>query len=101
MKRMKRMKRMTAVVPHFTYDSTLPPTHGYLWPPVLGHLSTLPAGSDVLDVGCGNGAFAMVLSERDFRVCGFDLEPSGVAEAVKLGPDGHFVVASVYNDLLA
>src|SRR4051794_26045144 len=83
------------------YDACPPHTRAYLWDPVLRYLSDLPAASVVLDAGCGNGAFARALIDKQFDVCGVDLEPSGVAEARKLNPGGRFAVSSVYDDLRA
>ncbi len=76
-------------------------TDAYLWPPVLRQLAALPAGSRVLDAGCGNGYFAKHLREQGYDVVGTDLEESGVANARKLCPQVRFEVASVYDDLAA
>jgi 2-polyprenyl-6-hydroxyphenyl methylase/3-demethylubiquinone-9 3-methyltransferase len=72
-------------------------TDAYLWQPVLDLLATLPAGSRVLDAGCGNGYFAKQLHEKGFEVVGIDLEESGITHARKLCPDVRFEVASVYD----
>lgn len=73
----------------------------YVWGPVLRRLAGLPAGSRVLDAGCGNGHFARELRERGLSVCGLDLEESGVLQARRLCPDIRFAVASVYDDIRA
>lgn len=42
----------------------------------------LPAGTSVLDVGCGNGAAALHLADRyGFRVAGVDVDPEQIAAA--------------------
>jgi 2-polyprenyl-6-hydroxyphenyl methylase/3-demethylubiquinone-9 3-methyltransferase len=74
-------------------------TDTYLWQPALRQLASLPAGSRVLDAGCGNGFFAKQLREKGFDVVGMDLEESGVVHARKLCPDVRFEVASVYDNI--
>jgi 2-polyprenyl-6-hydroxyphenyl methylase/3-demethylubiquinone-9 3-methyltransferase len=74
-------------------------TDTYLWQPVLQQLATLPAGSRVLDAGCGNGFFAKRLREKGFDVVGIDLEESGIVHARKLCEDVRFEVASVYDNM--
>jgi 2-polyprenyl-6-hydroxyphenyl methylase/3-demethylubiquinone-9 3-methyltransferase len=68
---------------------------------VLQQLSSLAAGSQVLDAGCGNGFFAKRLRENGFDVVGMDLDESGIIHARRLCPDTRFLVASVYDDLRA
>jgi 2-polyprenyl-6-hydroxyphenyl methylase/3-demethylubiquinone-9 3-methyltransferase len=82
-----------------TYGAEEPHTHSYIWPPVLRRLSHLPAGSRVLDAGCGNGTFARRLASLGFDVCGIDLAESGIAQARRLSPGSRFEIASVYDDL--
>lgn len=41
----------------------------------------VPAGTTVLDVGCGIGRWSRLLSQRGARVTGIDLSPTMVAEA--------------------
>lgn len=45
---------------------------------VVEWADTLPAGSLVLDVGCGVGRHLVYLGGRGFRLAGFDASPSGV-----------------------
>jgi 2-polyprenyl-6-hydroxyphenyl methylase/3-demethylubiquinone-9 3-methyltransferase len=74
-------------------------TYSYLWPPVDSYLSTLPAGARVLDAGCGNGHFAKHLFDRQYNVCGVDLDESGIQHARKLCPGACFETASLYDDV--
>ena len=42
-----------------------------------------PKGSDVLDIGCGDGTFAMSLRERGARIRGVDASPAMIDAAMK------------------
>jgi len=58
-------------------------------------LRTAPRGSEVLDLGCGNGVpAARVLSER-FRVTGVDISDVQVRRARRLVPRARFVRADL------
>jgi 2-polyprenyl-3-methyl-5-hydroxy-6-metoxy-1,4-benzoquinol methylase len=74
-------------------------TDEYLWQPVLRHLASLPAGSRILDAGCGNGFFTKQIHERGFDVVGMDVEESRIVHARKLCPSIRFEVASVYDNM--
>ncbi len=54
-----------------------------------------------LDLGCGNGATAGMLSDLGFEVTGIDASESGIAHAKASHPRCQFEVASVYDDLPA
>ncbi len=45
----------------------------------------LPQGSNVLDVGCGDGRNALFLAERGFRVDCFDISDAGIARLLAGG----------------
>lgn len=47
----------------------------------------------VLDAGCGSGKNTVYLSEKGFRIYGFDVSEKAIAIARKRVPLGHFVVA--------
>ncbi len=76
------------------YDD-LEPAHtaGYVWPPTLALLPPPPAR--VLEIGCGNGAFARVLLQRGYDVVAFDISESGVTMARKGHPPVEALVLSV------
>ncbi len=44
----------------------------------------LPAGAEVLDVGCGNGVISRSLGEKGFRVKGIDVSDKAIARAKEL-----------------
>ena len=46
-----------------------------------------PAGSFVVDLGCGNGALTQKLAERGYRVLGVDASPEMLAKARALHPE--------------
>ena len=55
-------------------------TRGYLWSWVRDVIDTIPAGSRILDIGCGNGRNmnACIKKNRQFTVCGLDNCPEFV-----------------------
>lgn len=53
------------------------PTHRFLAPPTIELLNRFGA-TRVLDLGCGNGAFAGLLSSQGFSVQGWDASSSGL-----------------------
>ncbi|MCU1450902.1 MAG: hypothetical protein JWP02_3072 [Acidimicrobiales bacterium] len=50
-------------------------------------IRSIPAGSSVLDVGCGNGDFVALASAFGLRVSGLDLDKSAVARGRAAGLD--------------
>lgn len=70
----------------FLWRSAEPsPSHAYLLPPVLERLAGAGART-VLDLGCGNGAFAAALCEHGLRLTGLEHSASGVGEARRSYP---------------
>ena len=64
-------------------------------------LASLPPGSPVLDVGCGNGEFAACLSWLGYQVSGVDISAAAVEHARIACPTGSFEVASLELGLSA
>ena len=60
-------------------------TRGRLQPGVLRMLQSLPLGSKILDLGCGNGELANEITRRGFsgNYLGTDFSPNLLAEAVR------------------
>lgn len=58
--------------------------------------SRLPAGSEVLDVGCGNGVISRSLGDQGFTVRGIDVSEKAIARAKELNklPNVRFEVVS-------
>ncbi len=63
--------------------------------PVLERLvlGELPAGARILDLCCGTGHLAALLTERGFRVVGVDVSPGMLAFARVHAPQADFVLA--------
>jgi SAM-dependent methyltransferase len=57
-------------------------------------LPRVPEGSKVLDVCCGTGYLAALLTERGYRVTGFDASPAMIDLARRHVPDAQFEVAA-------
>src|SRR5580692_5980457 len=51
-------------------------------------------GVEVADIGCGEGRFCRMLSERGAVVTGLDLTPALVDEAVRQDPAGRYFVGN-------
>ncbi len=60
------------------------------WPEVLEFVESLPPGSLVLDLGCGNARHAKPLLEKGHRVVGFDASRAMLAIARHRVPRGLF-----------
>jgi SAM-dependent methyltransferase len=59
----------------------------------------LGPGTQLLDVGCGDGFWSMLLAENGIAVAGFDPSEGGIEIARERVPDGDFVVAGVDGPL--
>jgi 2-polyprenyl-6-hydroxyphenyl methylase/3-demethylubiquinone-9 3-methyltransferase len=68
-------------------------SHAHLFSTVSELLSSVPPGSKVLDLGCGNGSFLSLFADRGWQRFGTDFSPSGIEIARKTYPDVHFFLA--------
>jgi len=59
-------------------------------------LADVPAGSSVLDVGCGPGVFAAFALARGLRVHGIDADRSALAQAERTAPGATFEVGDAH-----
>jgi len=88
----------------FTYntwaDAQPEHTHRYLHAPLFDLLGPMPAGTRVLDVGCGNGFLAGKFRDRGCKVVGIDLGDSGIAVAKRTYPDIRFELVGADDHLL-
>jgi 23S rRNA (guanine745-N1)-methyltransferase len=66
----------------------------------VGGVDTLDAGATVLDIGCGNGWFAVQLAAgRRLDLCGIDLSTRAVRNAARQLPEAAWVVANADRGL--
>lgn len=97
------MQKETGFESEYAFTSSEPShTHRYLWKPVLDILkseSKSGTGLRVLDLGCGNGAFAGELKRHGYSVVGIDPSQSGITHAKGYWPGLEFHVGSAYDDL--
>lgn len=80
------------------------PSHAYLYPPVAKFLSHIPAGSVVMDAGCGNGTFLSLFQGNEWELHGSDLSPTGIEIARQTFPNINFFLAdgqSLYEGFLS
>ncbi|MFH6769537.1 class I SAM-dependent methyltransferase [Gaetbulibacter aquiaggeris] len=78
-------------------DDDFTNAHGVFMTPIIKMLPT--DGSPILDVGCGNGAFANYLISKGYNVFGTDASISGIEIANKKNPQ-HFFVQDLAKDEL-
>ena len=79
-------------------EAGLSHTFNYIFPGVVRWLKEANARS-VLDLGCGNGAFANELAKAGFEVTGIDASESGIAFASKSYRTVQFLHADLRNPL--
>ncbi len=78
-------------------------SHQHLYPSVSRLLQNIPAGSVVMDAGCGNGSFIALFQDRNWQLHGSDLSPTGIEIASKTYPNINFFLAdgqTLYADFL-
>ena len=83
-------------------DAEAPHTSQYLWGPLCAMIQKDIRGqapARVLDLGCGNGAFAAHLAARGFDVVAVDPSESAIAEARRAHPNLRVLHGSGYDDL--
>ncbi len=68
-------------------------SHGYLKPCIDKLVSEFPPGSQVLDLGCGNGSFISLFRDRGWHLHGTDFSPTGIEIAKQNFPDIDFILA--------
>ena len=73
----------------------------YVLPQVLALAGSLPSGTRVLDVGCGNGFIAGQMLRRGCHVVGVDLSEQGIALARQTYPKARFEFLAADEDVLA
>jgi 2-polyprenyl-6-hydroxyphenyl methylase/3-demethylubiquinone-9 3-methyltransferase len=69
-------------------------SHGYLYGPVSKLLADFPAGSLVVDVGCGNGSFLSLFQDRGWDLYGSDFSASGIEIARRNYPKINFFLGN-------
>lgn len=75
-------------------------TCAYLWHPVLNAIrNNAPGATRVLDLGCGNGAFAAFLSDEGYSVVGVDPSREGIRHAQDTHARPAFFLGSAYDNL--
>ncbi|MFA6603876.1 MAG: class I SAM-dependent methyltransferase [Patescibacteria group bacterium] len=67
------------------------------WAPEAEHLATLlPAGSSVVDIGCGAGRDALLLAGMGYQYIGVDLSEPMLEQARRLAPGQRFIPGDMY-----
>ncbi len=93
--------RALADVPEWGYESAAPAhTEAYLRPAARRLLPASLQGLRVLDVGCGNGAWARWLTEQGAAVVGVDASEAGIRIARREVPGARFEVMKASERLL-
>lgn len=88
--RARQDKKLSLAAEEFVWEeSGVSPVHRLINPSIVALLKK-HAASDVLDLGCGNGAFTHLLNQQGFTVAGLDGSASGVDLARKNFPEINF-----------
>ena len=89
----------------YQYSAANPePSHQHLYPSVSRFLKNVPPGAVVMDAGCGNGTFISLFQDRNWKLYGSDLSPTGIEVARRTFPNINFFLAdgqTLYADFLA
>lgn len=74
----------------------------YLWPPLRNIVQArLQSGNRIMELGCGGGATAAMVSELGFSVIAVDPSKAGIRVATEAYPTVRFAERSAYDDLLS
>ena len=92
---------MTTYIESSVYThSELRGCHNYVLPALLKLSAVIPAGSRLLDVGCGNGSIAGIFAKLGYQVVGIDMAEKGIAIARQACPAGRFEVLPADRNIL-
>lgn len=61
-------------------------------------LDTIPAGSRIIEVGCGSGDFLELASTRHSQIYGLDINPRAISSAKAKGLNAHCAQLGAYGD---
>lgn len=75
------------------YDAFTPKSNALLIS-AFQRLTNLPAGSRIIDIGCGSGVFTQLLREAGYRVVGLDISP----KLVERGKDKYSGLELIVGD---
>ncbi len=81
----------------YKHSDRLPQSSDYLNNPIYDILCDVDA-KKILDIGCGNGALAKYLIDRNINVVGMEPSESGIANARIILPNVKFYVLGCYDD---
>ena len=68
-------------------------------PEILELIPSLPPGSRVLDLGCGEGRLALPLAAAGFKVTGVDVSEAGIAKLQQIAADRGLTIDASTHDL--
>jgi len=95
-------RTLQSCMTEFTWnDSELACSSEWILPAVRSEVQSLPRGSVVADLGCGNGSLLGHLRDLGFTLHGLDGSVSGLGQAKKRYPDITFSHADLISDLSA
>ena len=75
-----------------------PEYYGKPWPEVLKLFKTLPKELSVLDVGCGQGRYALALADMGFAVTALDNSSVAINQLQTLNEMRHLYIKLIFSD---
>lgn len=88
---------------HYHFPDARIPHNAYVWPPIVRALDTFFSARGlprrVMDLGCGNGAFAAELARLGYDVVGVDPSITGIAQGRRAHPNLTLHEGSAYDRL--